>query len=136
MDTLLTHVCLDFSHLILFVKLLGVLLEKIDLAVKKCLGNAGLHWVFNVHCDSLRSWYTIFSISQINLTWRSLLKNFSPITSALITHAGKFLYTYYPYLIAFSDIFSEDCFEHTACKIIFLFLDECKIILINFKIFG
>ena len=93
--------------------------KKIDSAVKKGLGNAGLHCVFNVHCDSLRSWYTIFSISQINLTWGALLKNISPIISALITNAGKFLYTYYSYLIAFSDIFSEGCFEHTACKIIF-----------------
>lgn len=57
---------------------------------KKCLGNARLHWVFNMDCDSLRSWYTIFSISQINLTWGALLKSSFPITSDLVTDAGKF----------------------------------------------
>lgn len=36
--------------------------------------------------------------------------------------------------MAFSDIFSEQCFEHAANKIMFLFLKKWKIILINFEI--
>lgn len=58
----------------------------------------------------------------------SHLKNIFPIKSNLITNADKFLFSYYSYLMAFSDIFSEDCFEHMASKIMFLLLENYKII--------
>lgn len=34
--------------------------------------------------------------------------------------------------MAFSDNFNEHCFEHMACKIIFLFLEKWEVIVINF----